>query len=391
VSTSLNDAGTALYEVMKCLTKDCKTIAAKKLADSISHLIENALQSVMDAETMYERELQAATAQPPPTDTVTTKLDALERGMQEIKAAINEGQKSWANIVATPLYSHLQGNPQPARKVVLETFRKERNKYEVTLDIKEAPDHIKAQISEAAPAAITKALQYVINAQASGPAKPTLNGVNKLANDNVRMQFKTQDDARRAREGKIDWSLAYKGVRVYKPKYGIVVNRVPANAVVDLDGDYQDTAKAWSEQNKDVDIVKITRLRRRPRAMQESPKHQSLVVFTEDKEAANHCIKFGFFIDHCKYRTERYVPHLHVNQCFRCYGFGHRAATCKHEEKCGRCGDVTHTADKCGRAQDPSCVNCKGSHEAWHARCPKREEEQARLEVLKAQTPPFYQ
>ena len=96
----------------------------------------------------------------------------------------------------------------------------------MTLDIKEAPDRIKAQVNKDSPAEITKKLQDTINAQTDGLVKPTLNGVNKLANGDIGVQFQTCEDAQRTRKSWISWSSVYEGIKVYKPKYGIVVKGV---------------------------------------------------------------------------------------------------------------------------------------------------------------------
>jgi len=353
VSGRLNEAGKALTEAIKHIHQGGKTGTAKKLVENILPLIQLAVRNIGRAEVAYGKEQEKPATQPTLTDNVAIKLERLEKGMQEIKEAI-KGQNTWASIAARP--PQTRSPEEDARRITLDVFRKERNQYETTLDTKEAPDHVKAQITETSPATITKTLQGVINAHTSGPIKPILNGINKLTNGNIRLQFKTPEDAQSARDGRISWSLAYEGIKIHKPKYGVVVNRVPTEAI-NLNKDYQDTAKTWSEQNRGINIVRITTLRRKSKAAEEVPKHQSLVIFTEDKEAANHCIKFGFFIDHCKHRAERYVPHLHINQCFRCYGFGHKAATCKHEQKCGRCGDATHATHDCNRAQNPYCTN----------------------------------
>src|SRR5271170_7980966 len=67
-----------------------------------------------------------------------------------------------------------------------------------------------------------------------------------------------------------------------------------------------------------------------------------------------------------KHKVERYAPQWHLNQCYKCHGFGHRATFCKRKEKCGKGSKEDHTTANC-TANKYQYVNCKGEHEAWHA------------------------
>lgn len=83
------------------------------------------------------------------------------------------------------------------------------------------------------------------------------------------------------------------------------------------------------------------------RAIRGQPKRRpaakrSLIVFTEDQETANRCLKFGFFIDNFKQRLERYAPQLFITQCYKCHGFGHRATNCPKSHICGHCNHEDH-------------------------------------------------
>src|SRR5436190_21894841 len=82
-----------------------------------------------------------------------------------------------------------------------------------------------------------------------------------------------------------------------------------------------------------------------------------------------------FLIDGMRLKTEKYVPHLHINQCFRCQ---HRAMQCKKKERCGKCSDNKHTTVEC-QASKMKCTNCKGNHTAWIAECPAKTEESSQL------------
>jgi hypothetical protein len=219
--------------------------------------------------------------------------------------------------------------------------------------------------------------------------KPRLEGVNKLGRDIIRMRAETKEGAKTIKEAGINWDEAYPGMRVYKPKFGVVVHGVPLHAInLDTD-DYSETKDEWQSQNANskITITNITTLRK-ARHRHRPTAHRSIVVFTEDAKAADHCIQHGFFIDKQILKAERYAPHLHITQCYKCHGYGHRATNCKKKEKCGKCAEEHPTAE-C-TSNTPKCINCDGKHEAWHIECPTRSTEGKRLTALRMETSPFY-
>jgi hypothetical protein len=53
-----------------------------------------------------------------------------------------------------------------------------------------------------------------------------------------------------------------------------------------------------------------------------------------------------------------------VLQCYRCQGFWHVAANCRHLPRCVRCGEP-HSVEFCARPRNnPICCHCSGSHHA---------------------------
>ncbi|KAL0272269.1 UNVERIFIED_CONTAM: hypothetical protein PYX00_005310 [Menopon gallinae] len=61
-----------------------------------------------------------------------------------------------------------------------------------------------------------------------------------------------------------------------------------------------------------------------------------------------------------------------VLQCYRCQGFWHIAANCRHEVRCVRCGDH-HSVQFCPRPRsNPICCHCSGPHHAAYRHCPVR-------------------
>ena len=310
----------------------------------------------------------------------------VEQHFQALHTAI--AAKTWAQIAATPPPAPTKPKVSEEKRRELEQVRKQRSQYEITLTAVASPTEVKEAIKSCNPKDVTEMFQQAITS-ASLPGDPRLNGVNRLGANAIRLQFKTREGAKTVRESTaVEWNKAYPGVMIHKPKYGVVVHGVKMEAI-DLEGDHDETLHEWECQNagRGIAITRVTPLRRnekhRPTAS------RSLVIFTESQEAANECIKLGFFIDHHKHNTERYAPHLHINQCFRCHGYGHRASQCKRKEKCGRCSEENHATVDC-KATEPKCTNCKGNHAAWHAECSARTEESTRLAQKRMDAPHLF-
>ncbi|XP_044730990.1 uncharacterized protein LOC123294005 isoform X2 [Chrysoperla carnea] len=61
-----------------------------------------------------------------------------------------------------------------------------------------------------------------------------------------------------------------------------------------------------------------------------------------------------------------------VLQCYRCQGFWHVAANCRHLPRCVRCGEP-HGVEFCPRPRNnPICCHCSGAHHAAYKSCPVR-------------------
>ncbi|XP_058788806.1 uncharacterized protein LOC131662856 [Phymastichus coffea] len=61
-----------------------------------------------------------------------------------------------------------------------------------------------------------------------------------------------------------------------------------------------------------------------------------------------------------------------VLQCYRCQGFWHVAANCRHLPRCVRCGEP-HSVEFCSRPRNnPICCHCSGPHHAGYRQCPVR-------------------
>src|SRR5947207_5252857 len=317
----------------------------------------------------------------------TARLENNENTLEELKESSSKTwPKTFAQAVSQPDPRAVQ---RAERRKQEQNLRRERAKYEVMLTAAAAPDETKNLLATLHEKEITKRCQHAIDVSINGDAfdKPRLNGVNKLAQNNIRLQCRTPEQAEELQN--INWGLAFKGLCVYRPNFGIVVHHVP-KAELDmtcLDNEDSRNLQAVKIQRANtLPVTKIAPLRRKN--SERTSAHHSLVIFTNDPDATDRCIKYGLYINYRRYRVERYAPHLQITQCFKCYDYGHRALHCKRKVKCGKCGEEHPTKECTNTVQ--KCAQCSDAHEAWHYECPMRIAESRRLEELKRQASPLF-
>src|SRR5947207_10611870 len=97
-------------------------------------------------------------------------------------------------------------------------------------------------------------------------------------------------------------------------------------------------------------------------------RHRSIVVYLNDYHTSNKCILNACYINYLHYSTERFVPQFEITQCFNCCEYGHRAANCKRNSRCGKCARK-HNTKECN-STTVQYIHCKGPHEAWRHECP---------------------
>jgi hypothetical protein len=328
--------------------------------------------------------------------TIESKIDGIHDGIHAALAktdvTLAKTEKSWAQIVASGTPSAPSTTKAKARPIIgpeqikqREQAKREREKYELTLNAKFASQEIRTLLDTEPDKDLKAQFQKAID-EADISAKPKVVSVNKLPKCTIRLQFKTPEQATEARKAPINWDIAYEGVKEHKPIYGIVVHGVRNEAVdLDTDTDHDNIIKELEEENSDrgIKIIKIATLRRTPKHKPTS--HRSLKVYTNDKEAANKCIQLGFIIDSTKHKVERYVPQWHLKQCYKCHAMGHLAAECKAKEKCGKCSKEDHITANCTvSAEALHCANCGKAHAAWDAKCQKRIEQSQRLANIRS-------
>jgi len=318
---------------------------------------------------------------------IDQRLTSIEAELQNLHTAM-KSTRTWAQVATTPPPLQLKATISPEKKQFLENARKQRGQYEVTLTTSRANTETKEEIKTSSIKEIKTRLQKMID-EADIAAKPILRAINKMGENILRLQFQTMEEATAVRKTNIDWDTAYPGLKIHKPQYGIVVHGVPIEAI-NLNENHDETICEWESINneKKIKISRITTLRRQEK--HKPTAHRSLIIFTENQEAANNCIELGFVINHYRHRVDKYAPHLHIKQCYNCYAFGHIASQCKKKGKCGKCGEEGHRIAEC-KTDQTRCTNCKEAHEAWNITCPARNEEGRRLKQLRIEAPPQFQ
>ena len=271
--------------------------------------------------------------------------------------------------------------------------RTEAEKYEVTLTVEHANDTIKKSIAGATHEEIVRQLQATINRTTQIEPKPTIQGIQKLKSGDIRVKCSTPNDANELKNK--EWSSAYEGMEVKKPRYGIVIHRVPTEYINFDNRNMTETIQHMEQQNqsKGLKILSIVPLRKKPENPQSNPEkqpaHQSIIVFTYDADSADACIKQGTNIKWGTYRTEKYAPQLRLTQCYNCQKFGHTARSCRNQLTCGKCGSHDHSTSNC-TSESHQCPACQGNHPSWHPQCPHRMEEANKIMDKRRSTSPYF-
>lgn len=331
---------------------------------------------------------------------IENPYNAIEQKLEELKtitlanSAKVEDLKTIITTTSERTYAQVAAataTPSPSVRIMkrqqAEEAKRERAKYQFTLSTKLVTDDAKKELALQHPKEITARCQQAID-QANIACSPKIQGINPLRNDQIRLQFKTVEELSELHN--VDWSEAYEGLKANKPRYGVVIHGV-AKSAIDLAANHEETIKEWEKDNeaRGIKIVQVVPLRRERKEDSTSTKHHSIVIFTHDPISADHCIRFGFFIDKLRHKTAKYVPQYFLTQCYKCHEFGHRATYCRRKEKCGKCASEDHTTGNC-TSTELKCANCKSNHESWHIGCHAREQENQRLSVMKKGAWPYF-
>jgi len=158
--------------------------------------------------------------------------------------------------------------------------------------------------------------QEAIKAAITNKPTPIIRGVQKLPSKDIRFRYDMEEEAQQLRQ--IDWTKAYTGLTIRKPKYGIVIHGIPSEEIDPSDNmEYQ--AKEIEHQNEDKQL-KIINLRtiKQTDKLNPAARHNSFIIQTHDTEAADKCLKKGVYINYRLYPTEKHTPQYQITQCYKC-------------------------------------------------------------------------
>lgn len=146
--------------------------------------------------------------------------------------------------------------------------------------------------------------------------------------------------------------------KLVKPRFGIVVHRVPTEDFT-LDREKKEGIEKIMEENdlaeKGFEIEDIAWLKKKDRPQGRSA---SMGIWLNTPEAAESIINNGLLVGQRyigsvePYRVER-------KRCYHCQRFGHLAWSCEEQVKCGHCPPGIK----------PRCADCNGEHPTGHRRC----------------------
>jgi hypothetical protein len=367
----------------------------------IDELIKKAKETATTANannsgTPKKASAEATTQTDEPTISVSqSDIKAIDK-KQDVIINLLQKDKSYAQAAGAPRPPRPPVQQPPATTERLNKARKDRSQTEITLTTSDAPKETQDSIRLTPHKDITKRFQDIIdNLNLEG--KPQLENVTKLGRGVLRIRVANKEGAKLIKEAPINWEDAYTGMKIYKPRYGIVIHGVPTRAInlepgYDETIEYKETIEEWQKENANRNNVTIAGIKPLRRATStEHPRlrrHQSIIVFTEDAEAADRCIVNHFLIDRQSFEREKYAPHLRVIQCRKCHGFGHMAAKCDKNEQCGKCSH-NHATAEC-TSNERKCINCKANHEAWHFECPARATAGEKAQDEREKESPFF-
>ena len=241
------------------------------------------------------------------------------------------------------------------------------------------------QIAQHSHSEITiKLQQNVENQVKDNPLN--IKGIEKLRSNDIRIHCNTEHEAEQLR--RVKWDEAYSGLTVHQPKYGITMTGISKTQINPDELRNSEIIRQLEDQNKEnkIKIVGMKTLRRKHK---DNAQYYSIVIFLSTSEAADRCIKHGFYINYQRLYPERYNPQYQLIQCYKCQKFGHHATACKSlHETCAKCSEH-HSTAHC-HSETHKCTNCKGEHPAWKNECPHKMSAIQKLIIRKREAPPYF-
>ena len=363
-------------------------------SDNMLHILNTSAVEIVKATFRQMEKMAAEMAEM--RKEMAAEREEMRKDMAEMKNALSKNtitSNPW-NHISQQVYEPPSNQPCKThhRKVTPdkdEELKRNREKFTIKLKIAKVDDTTKHHLKETPGKEITKTIQAAIDREYQhSTSRPRVCGFDVLSDDTIRIQCHDEESATTLKES-MNWERVAKGIEPRVTKYGIVVHHVDKGDIQPNNNDTYDTQiQTLQEENQrcDLHIVQIIPLRRRPN---ETAKHHSIVIFTNNPHEADNCIEKGIIVNGRFHKAERYTPQLNITQCYKCYGFGHTATHCKGQQHCGKCADIEHKTEACTK-EAPECRNCHGPYPSWHINCPKRDEASQAIDQERIRTSHFY-
>ena len=196
-----------------------------------------------------------------------------------------------------------------------------------------------------------------------------------LPGDRINVVFRTEEEARKAREHRQWVTTAMPTARVKgEPWYPIKCDMVAKEAVCKAgEGDKVTLKTEICERFKDDNSeggLDCTAYQARWLSKPNSQKRTgSLVIWLKNKLSAEHLLRkgqvlFGAYGAFCS----QYYSAPNDGPCYNCNSYGHKQSHCRKQAKCGICSEKHQTRDCTNRAR-PKCPACAGPHPIFDRRC----------------------
>ena len=289
--------------------------------------------------------------------------------------------RSWASVAASPSGSSFEsrvrsgvslGQGSGGFRSGSEKTRKEPTFLRISTqprpdDIDNPDDHYEAfqryLPSENASAYIRNALS---NADSTKDVQVVGVGTTKTG---YVIRFKDERSTDTARKNGEWLEILGNGTKLVKPRYGVVVHRVPT-ADFSLPQNEKEGIRKIMEENdladRGFDVNEIAWLKRPDKPLGVSG---SMGIWLSTSDAAEWIVNNGLIFG------ERYigsVEHYQIKRkrCHRCQRFGHLAWSCKERPRCGHCAGE-HARQSCPPGVRARCVDCNGEHPTGDRNCQK--------------------
>lgn len=269
---------------------------------------------------------------------VAAQNETLRGEIRSLRVQIKSPSPSWATVVATPsttpsqlARANIQGNKENTLRITTPLLPSDPNTDNTNLTrYMEAPQ---------ASSLITEALKKDTSTQDAQVA-----GVGTTKTGYL-VRFKDKAAKEIASKSKQWLEELGSGVKLVKPRFGIVVHRTPTDEVRLREDKERSINKIVSENDlasRGFGIEEIAWLKKKDSPLGAAA---SLGIWFDSAEAAEWAIQDGMLFG------LRYVGSVEPykrkeRRCFNCQGLGHEAWSCKERQRCGHCA-AEHDKREC--------------------------------------------